>query len=141
MLYHRVKFEPCKELRFDSRGFVAYTSKKKKKYGRDGKNLGQLEQSQKEGGLLNGGERGNDESHFLLLLFLKRACNKFSVIAEGGMLSSPSEFRGPVKTEPLLTESMGGGRKITRGICQASPMLCLFLCPSYERSKEQVGDG
>lgn len=29
LLYHRVKFEPCKELRFDSRGFVAYTSKKK----------------------------------------------------------------------------------------------------------------
>lgn len=63
--------------------------------------------------------------HLLLFLSPTHACDKFPLIAEEGMLSSPSELGGPAKTEPLLTESMGGGGKITRGVCQASPLLTL----------------
>lgn len=89
--------------------------------------------------------QGNGESHFLLLLSQKRACDKFPPRAEEGMLSSPCELGGPAKTEPLLTESMGGWGKITRGVCQSLPtarsLFSLSSCCCQPSGKTPSGPG
>lgn len=74
------------------------------------------------------GKSGNEMMnvpHLLLLLSHTRVCDKFLLIAGEGMLSKPSELTCLSKTEPLLTESMGGGGKITRGVCRTFPLLAL----------------
>lgn len=58
------------------------------------------------------------------------------------MLLSCYEIGSSAKTEPLLTESMGGGGKITRGACQASlnaVSLCLSPACCQHRGKTPRG--